>query len=148
MSTSHVNGSTGAGPTRARRKTTKRTGGAPARATEELKAERVQEKLKAERIQGKLKAERVQQKLARVPGWVLDANGLMVVRVREFPNERVAAAFAGYATLLGRGAERPVGVAVAGRVVVLALPLQSQRGACADLTKNDLNLAEALSLRN
>jgi pterin-4a-carbinolamine dehydratase len=98
------------------------------------------ETLKAERVQEKLKAERVQEKLRSMTGWRLAKGGKALNRVREFPDHRVASAFATFAGAFIARAKQQADVTLSGSRVLVILHARSRGG----LSDAVLDLAKSL----
>jgi len=109
----------------------------PVPPVDSLKAERVQ--LAAEPYSERLKAERVQSRLKGMPGWRLAAGGKAVDRLRQFPNPRVAADFAGFLAQFASHTGQPVGVELAGQRLTITV-----RARGSGLTEAVLDFAQAL----
>lgn len=95
------------------------------------------------RVQERLKSERVQQRLKRMQGWRLQSGGRALDRVRQFPDEAVAASYLAYASLLAGRSGHPLRASVVGNQVVLVLLGRSARPG-AGITEEVLDLAEQL----
>lgn len=95
-------------------------------------------------LQQRLKAERVQEELKSMPGWGLAGEGKAIDRVREFPDHRVAHAFAGYVADAAAGAGQPVWVTQNGRQLVITLRSKARNGGYGDLTDSTLAFARRL----
>src|SRR6202163_4082300 len=75
-----------------------------------------------------LKPERVQEMLKAMPGWKLDMNRKAIDRLHEFPDSKVALAFATFATELAGAGRQPISVLVSAGRVGLTLHGQQGRG--------------------
>jgi pterin-4a-carbinolamine dehydratase len=91
-----------------------------------------------------LKPERVQEMLTAMPGWKLDMNRRAIDRFHEFPDSKVALAFATYATELAGAGRQPISVLVSAGRVGLTLHGQQRRGKRGGLTMAVLELAKRL----
>lgn len=70
----------------------------------------------------RLKAERVQERLRQeAPGWRLINSGTGINRTREFPEARVAMAYASYVSVLATYLRLPVSVLLSGTRTVITL---------------------------
>lgn len=79
----------------------------------------------------RLKAERVQlvaQRLESLPGWRLIHDGMAIQRVHEFPELRVALAYAAYVGELSTSLKVPASVALAGSRVAVTVRGLRRRG--------------------
>jgi pterin-4a-carbinolamine dehydratase len=99
---------------------------------------------KSPRHQEELKPERVQEALQAMPGWKLDLNRKAIDRLHEFPDAKVALAFAAFATELAGAGRQPISVLVSGGRVGLTLHGQPRRGKKGGLTEAVLELAKRL----
>jgi hypothetical protein len=68
-----------------------------------------------------LKSERVQEALRAMPEWDLTMEGHAISRVKELPTPEVASLYTAYITGFAGSLGMPVGVSVAGGVVVVTL---------------------------
>ncbi len=91
-----------------------------------------------------LKPERVQLELQSMPGWKLDLNRQTIDRLHEFPDSKVALAFAAFATELAGSGRQPISILVSGGRVGLTLHGQPRRGNRGGLTMSVLELAKRL----
>ena len=90
----------------------------------------------------RLKAERVQTRLKRLAGWKLNAEG-HIDRLREFEDPQVAPAYLAFASQLARQAGQPLRVLTVGGVMVIALTGRT-KGTDKGITHEVLDLAEQL----
>jgi pterin-4a-carbinolamine dehydratase len=88
----------------------------------------------------KLKAERVQEKLRAMPGWQIAGEGRALSRIREFPDDRVASAFATFAGAFSARAKQPAEVTLSGSRVLVVLHARPRAG----LTDAVLDFARSL----
>ena len=91
-----------------------------------------------------LKPERVQEILQAMPGWTLNANRKSLERLLEFPDARVALAYAAFATELAGSNRQPVSVLVSGGWVGLTLLGQARKGKKGGMTMAVIELAKRL----
>lgn len=91
-----------------------------------------------------LKPERVQQLLLGLPGWNLGAGGGAIERSRQFSTVAEAAEFVGFAGRLATAQRQPVTIALAGRIVSLALTGHPVKGCTGGLTHPVFRLAGLL----
>lgn len=95
-------------------------------------------------VQQRLKSERVQEELKAMPGWGLAGEGKAIDRVREFPDHRIAHAFAGYVADAAAAAGQPVWITQSGRQLVITLRGKARNGGYGDLTESTLAFARRL----
>lgn len=94
----------------------------------------------------RLKAERVQlvaKRLRSMPGWRLTHDSTAIHRVHQFPDPRVALAYAAYVAELATASKVPASVHITGaRAVVTVRGVR--RGGFRDVTENILEFAAEL----
>ncbi|HVR99869.1 MAG TPA: hypothetical protein VMW27_24810 [Thermoanaerobaculia bacterium] len=109
-----------------------------------LQPPRIGEKLKAERVQDELKQALLDSHLAALPGWRLQYDGLMVGRIYELSDPRVALSFASFVGELARSEKLNVGLTIHGRRVGIALPARVSDLRMADLLHETMAFVQTM----
>ncbi len=91
----------------------------------------------------RLKAERVQLRLQRLPGWKMLAEAGAIDRVRRFEDPLVAATYLAFASLLARTVRQPLQVSLTDGNIIIALTGR-KKGPAKGLTEEVIDLAEQL----
>jgi pterin-4a-carbinolamine dehydratase len=91
----------------------------------------------------RLKAERVQLRLKRLPGWKMLAEAGAIDRVRRFEDPLVAATYLAFASLLARTVRQPLQVSLTDGNIIIALTGR-KKGPAKGLTEEVIDLAEQL----